>query len=183
MQKSLKHFLVVALIVSIFFSSGQTASAQGVSLPADMNKTFTPISIAAGGTSVLRVTIFNPNTFQLTNASWTDNMPANIKVVSVAGNTCGGSVTAAAGSSTISLSGGTVPAQSGSTPGSCIVSVNVTSTTPGNWINSIPAGALSSTGGGNNVSNTSPASATLNVTGAGVPSVSKSFSPTNIWGE
>jgi hypothetical protein len=57
-------------------------------------------------------------------------------------------VTAAAGSSTISLSGGTVPAQSGSTPGSCIVSVNVTSTTPGNWINSIPAGALSSTGGG-----------------------------------
>jgi len=42
-------------------------------------------------------------------------------------------------------------------------------------------GALSSTGGGTNISNTSPASATLNVTAAGVPSVSKSFNPTSIW--
>jgi len=181
MQKSIKLFLIAALIFSILVSSGQTAFAQGISLPAEINKTFSPISIVAGGTSLLRVTIFNPNPFQLTSASWTDNLPAGITIVGVTANTCGGTVTAAAGSTTISLSGGTVPAQSGSTPGSCTVSVNVTSTTAGTRINTIPVGALSSTGGGTSISNTSPASATLNVTAAGVPSVSKSFNPTSIW--
>jgi uncharacterized repeat protein (TIGR01451 family) len=52
--------------------------------------------------------------------------------------------------------------------------------TPGNLINTIPAGALSSTGGGVNISNTTPASATLNVTGNPAPTVSKSFSPGTI---
>src|SRR6266487_783359 len=181
MRKSLIPFLIVALIVSFFMTPGQTAYAQGVSLPAEINKTFTPISIAAGGTSLLRVTIFNPNPFQLTNASWTDNLPAGIRVVGLTANSCGGTATAVAGTTTISLSGGTVPAQSGSTPGSCTVSVNVTSTTPGNLINTIPIGALSSTGGGTTINNTSPASATLNVSAAGVPSVSKSFNPSTIW--
>ncbi len=181
MQKTIKPFLVVALIVSFLVSPAQNAYAQGISLPAEINKTFSPISIAAGATSLLRVTIFNPNAFQLTSASWTDNLPTGITVVGVTSNTCGGTVTAPAGSTSISLSGGTVPAQSGSTPGSCTVSVNVTSTTAGTRINTIPVGALSSTGGGTSISNTSPASATLNVTAAGVPSVSKSFNPTSIW--
>ena len=181
MQKSIKPFLVVALIISFLVSPGQNAYAQGISLPAEINKTFSPISIAAGATSLLRVTIFNPNSFVLTSAAWTDNLPAGITVVGVTANTCGGTVTAPAGSTTISLSGGTVPAQSGSTPGSCTVSVNVTATTPGARINTIPIGALSSTGGGTSISNTSPASATLNVTATGVPSVSKSFNPSTIW--
>ena len=181
MQKSIKPFLIAALIFTILVSPWQTASAQGISLPAEINKTFSPISIAAGASSLLRVTIFNPNPFQLTAASWTDSLPAGITVVGVTANTCGGTATAVAGSTSISLSGGTVPAQSGSTPGSCTVSVNVTSTTAGTRINSIPVGALNSTGGGNNISNTSPASATLNVTAAGAPSVSKNFNPSNIW--
>ena len=182
MNKSIIYLLVAVLIVSILAVPRQTVYAQ-ISLPAEINKTFAPRSIASGGTSVLRVTIFNPNGFPLTNASWTDNMPASIRVVSVASpNTCGGTVTAAAGSSTVSLSGGTVPAQVGTTPGSCSVLVNVTSTTIGNLINTIPINNLSSTGpGGINISNTSPASATLNVVGAGAASVVKSFSPSNIW--
>jgi len=48
-------------------------------------------------------------------------------------------------------------------------------------INTIPAGALSSTGGGVSITNTTPASATLNVTGSPAPTVSKSFSPSTIW--
>ena len=44
--------------------SGQTAYAQGISLPAEMNKSFSPISIVAGGVSQLNVTIYNPNAFQ-----------------------------------------------------------------------------------------------------------------------
>jgi hypothetical protein len=118
MHKSILSLLVAVLLVTILAVPNQTAYAQ-VSIPADINKTFTPISIDPGGTSRLRVTIFNPNSFQLTNAAWTDNMPSQITVVGIVSNSCGGNVTANAGSSTISLSGGTVPAQSGSTPGEC----------------------------------------------------------------
>jgi hypothetical protein len=134
MNKSITFLLVAVLIVSILAVPRQTVYAQ-ISLPAEINKTFAPRAIFSGGTSVLRVTTFNPNGFPLTNASWTDNMPAQIQVVSAGQNTCGGTVTAAAGSSTVSLSGGTVPAQVGTTPGSCSVLVNVTSTTLGNLIN------------------------------------------------
>jgi LPXTG-site transpeptidase (sortase) family protein len=186
MQKSVLPYLMGVLIVSMLFTPGETASAQVLTFPAEINKGFSPISIAAGGVSRLSVTIYNPNAFTLTNASWTDNLigiQPGLMIASPVGLTdsCGGSVTAAAGSTSLALSGGTVPAQVGTTPGSCTVSINVTSMTSGNLINTIPANALSSTGAGANVTNTTPASATLNVTGTLPPLVSKSFSPSTVW--
>src|SRR5215212_9161182 len=186
MKKLLVPFLVGALIISILVFPKQNVYAQVISFPAEINKSFTPISIAAGGISRLRVTIFNPNAFQLTNATWTDNLvgvqpglvianPVNLS------NTCGGSVTAVAGGTTLSLSGGVVPAQTGVVPGSCTVGIDVTSVTAGNLINTLPANALSASGGGTTISNTDPASATLNVGGALPPSVRKSFSSATIW--
>ena len=147
MQKSVLPYLMGVLIVSMLFTPGETASAQVLTFPAEINKGFSPISIAAGGTSRLNVTIFNPNAFQLTNASWTDNLigvQPGLRIANPVGLTdsCGGSVTAAAGSTSLSLIGGTVPAQVGTTPGSCTVSINVTSTTSGNLINTIPANVL-----------------------------------------
>jgi LPXTG-site transpeptidase (sortase) family protein len=188
MQKSVLPYLMGVLIVSILLTPGETAAAQVLSFPAEMNKSFSPISIASGGVSRLSVAIYNPNAFTLTNASWTDNLigiQPGLTIASPVGltNSCGGSVAAAAGSTNLSLSGGTVPAQVGSTPGSCTVSINVTSSTPGNLINTMPAGALSSSGGGVPITNTSPASATLNVAGTPTPSVSKSFSPGTIFAE
>jgi LPXTG-site transpeptidase (sortase) family protein len=185
MQKPIGPLLIVVLIISIFLTPSQVAYAQ-ISFPAEVNKSFSPISIASGGVSRLSVSIFNPNAFPLTNASWTDNLigvQPGLMIASPVGltNSCGGSVTAVAGSTTLSLSGGTVPAQIGSTPGSCTVSINVTSSTTGNLINTIPAGSLSSTGGGTNITNTTPASATLNVSGTLPPSVTKSFTPGTIW--
>ncbi|HUE99390.1 MAG TPA: hypothetical protein VMN99_09045, partial [Anaerolineales bacterium] len=186
MRKSIITFLVGALIVSILVSPKQNAYAQVLSFPAEINKSFTPISIPSGGISRLRVSIYNPNAFQLTNAIWTDNLvgvqpglvianPVNLS------NTCGGTVTAVAGGTTLSVSGGIVPAQSGVTPGSCTVAIDVTSNTPGNLINTLPADALTSTGGGNTITNTSPASATLNVGGVQLPTINKSFRPSTIW--
>src|SRR5688572_25325251 len=186
MRISIIPFLVGALIVSILASPKQNTYAQGLSFPAEINKSFTPISIPAGGISRLMVTIYNPNDFQLTNATWTDNLvgvqpglliasPVNLR------NTCGGSVTAVAGGTTLSLSGGIVPAQSGVTPGSCTVAIDVTSNTPGNLINTLPADALTSIGDGDIITNTSPASATLNVVGVPPPTVNKSFSSSTIW--
>ena len=186
MYRPIAVFLVVGVLIFSLVTPGQNVSAQVTTLPAQMNKSFSPITIASGGVSRLSVTIFNPNVFQLTNASWIDNLigiQPGLSIASPVGltNTCGGTVTAVAGSTTLSLSGGTVPAQSGVTPGSCTVSINVTSTTPGNIINTIPAGALTSTGGGTTISNTTPASATLHVDAIQTPSVTKSFSPSAIW--
>jgi uncharacterized repeat protein (TIGR01451 family) len=186
MKKSIAPFLVGALIVSILLNPGEAAAAQVIAFPAAMNKSFSPISVAAGGVSRLSVTIYNPNAFQLTNASWTDNLIRVQPGLAIASpmevtNSCGGSVTGAAGSTSLSLSGGTVPAQVGPTPGSCTVTINVTSAIAGNLINTIPANALTSTGENTNITNTSPASATLNVAGSPGPSISKSFSSATIW--
>jgi hypothetical protein len=186
MKKSITPFLVGVLIIFTFAAPMQDTHAQGTSLPAEMNQAFTPIFIPSGGVARLRVAIFNPNSFELTDASWMNNLVREQTGLVIADpvdviNTCGGSVTALPGSTTLSLSGGTVPAQVGTSPGSCSVSVNVTSTTVGNLINTIPAGALSSTGGGTTITNTSPASATLHVGGIVSPTISRSFSSATIW--
>ena len=148
--------LIAGMILLV--NPGFAVHAQVLSFPAEINKSFTPISIPSGGISRLEVTVYNPNTFPLSSASWTDNLvgvqpglsianPANIS------NSCGGSVTAVSGTTTLSLNGGTVPAQVGTTPGECTVGIDVTSTTIGNLINTIPANELSSTGGGVSITN------------------------------
>ncbi|MBE7536022.1 MAG: sortase [Anaerolineales bacterium] len=181
--------LIVIFIVGAFL---QPTPAYAASIPAEINKQFTPLQIPAGGVSVLRVTVFNPNTFPLTNASWTDDLdgvqpglfianPANVV------NTCGsvGDVTAVPGTTTLSLANGTVPAQVGATPGQCYVEINVSSVTPGNLINTILANNLSSQGndGGTPVSitNLTPASATITVIAVSPPALSKGFTPNTIY--
>ncbi len=188
MKKKIVLAVRLAFIAVMIISTGPglVVHAQGLSFPAEINKSFTPIAISSGGISRLSVTIYNPNSFPLTSASWTDNLvgvqpglsianPANVS------NTCGGSVAAASGSTTLALSGGIVPAQSGITPGQCTVEVDVTASTSGNLINTIPTNALDSTGGGVTITNTTPASATLTVIGVAPPSLSKSFSPNTMF--
>ncbi len=188
MFKSLRSlFLLFVLAGSLFIYPVETAYA--IAIPAEINKQFTPILIDAGGTSVLRVTVFNPNTFPLTNVSWTDNLVGVQPGLSIAppgllNSTCGNGVTAVPGTTTLSLSNGTVPAQALSTPGECYVEINVTSTTPGNLINTIPERNLNANGndGGTpvTITNTTPASATLTVLSLLPPTLSKGFSPNTI---
>ncbi|HEU0297380.1 MAG TPA: sortase [Anaerolineales bacterium] len=185
MNKSILALLISGGLIFSTTLAGQTVQAQGLSFPAEMNKSFIPLSIEPGGTARLTVTIYNPNAFPLIDASWIDNLSGVQPGILIASpvnvsNTCGGSVTAVPGGTTLSLSGGTVPAQTGVTPGWCTVLVDVTSTTPGNLINTIPAGALTSSGGGNTITNTTPASATLYVDIIQSPTLNKSFSPTTM---
>ena len=180
--------LIVIVIGGVFF---QPQSAQAASLPGEINKQFTPLQIDAGGVSVLRVTIFNPNSYQLTSAGWTDNLVSVLQpglyIATPPGvvNTCGGSVTAVSGATSLALNGGTVPPQVGIVPGECYVEVNVSSVTPGNLINTIPANNLTSQGndGGTivNITNTTPASATITVLAVTPPSLTKGFSPNTIF--
>lgn len=188
-------FLLTALLVSLVAGPAAPVRAQA-SLPAEINKQFTPLQIDAGGVSVLRISIFNPNTFPLTDVAFIDNMVGiqpGLYVANPAGvvNTCGGTVTAVPNTTTIELSGGGVPAQTGPTPGQCYIEVNVSSVTPGNLINTIPAhnppGAIGLTAqgivGGTpvEITNTSPASATITVIAVSPPSLSKTFSPNTIF--
>ena len=178
--------LLLLTLVSSLVSFPQTVQAQGLSFPAEINKEFTPINITSGGVSRLSITIFNPNLFQINNATWVDNLIGVQPGISIANpvnltNTCGGTVVAPAGGTTVSLSGGVVPPQVGNTPGSCTVAIDVTSTTPGNLINTIPAGGLTGTGGGGIITNTTPASATLRVDAVLPPEIDKSFNPNTIW--
>ena len=90
---------LVVLLTGILF---QNITVYAASLPAEINKQFTPLQISAGGVSVMRVTIFNPNSYPLTNASWTDDLvgvQAGLFIANPAGivNTCGGAVTGVAG--------------------------------------------------------------------------------------
>ncbi|MBC7878333.1 MAG: sortase [Anaerolineales bacterium] len=182
-------FSIVLLLVLL---SSSFTPVYAISIPAEINKQFTPIFIDAGGVSRLRVSIFNPNTFPLTNASWTDNLISQQPGLSIANpanittNNCGvgSNVSGIPGSTTLSLTNAIVPAQVGATPGECYVEVNVTSTTPDNLVNTIPANHLQATGndGGTvvNITNTRPASATLTVTEVLPPSLSKGFAPNTI---
>ena len=91
-------------------------------------------------TSLLTITLTNPNATPITGAAFTDTYPAGVvNTASASGaTTCaGGTVTAANNGTSVALSGGTIPAS-----GSCTVTVNATSSTPGTYANTIAIGAL-----------------------------------------
>lgn len=133
-------------------------------------KSFGVSSIASGGNTSLTVTIGNTNAGALFLTSlFTDTLPTGM-TIGTAGNTgtCTGvTATAGAGSFTIA-NGASIPA------GGCTVIVNVTSSTPGAAVNTIAAGDLQTTAG----NNVAAATATLNVYAP--PTVTKSFTPSNI---
>ena len=105
-----------------------------------------------------------------------DTLPSGVVIAAIpnAATTCGGTVTANAGTSTATLTDGSIMAN-----GSCTVAVDVTAPNGGSFINSLPAGALRTSNG----NNAAPAVATLTVnaqTGGGPPTLGKSFSPATI---
>jgi len=178
-------------------SSATPASA--LSFSAEINGSFTPDTIVAGANSRLDINLYNPNFFQLDNASFTDNLigvQAGLRLANPVNmsNSCGGVVIAEPGATKVILSGGTVPAQVGTTRGSCTISVYVTSSVGGSLRNSIPAyGALppydyggvglhaTARGGLDTITNSNSASPSLTVIGLQPPSVSKNFSPSTVW--
>ena len=132
--------------------TGNTASANlTVATPPTITKAFGAASIPLNGSTSLTFNITNPNTgIALTGIAFTDNLPAGLVIATpnALNSTCGGTATAVAGSSSVSLSGGTLAASA-----SCTVSVNVTGTTAGVKNNSVQV--TSTEGGTGNTSNAS----------------------------
>ncbi|HEX5702908.1 MAG TPA: Calx-beta domain-containing protein [Pyrinomonadaceae bacterium] len=124
--------------------------------PPTISKAFGTVSVPPNGSTTLSFTIGNPNSSTLTGIGFTDPLPAGLIVATpngLTGSCGGGTITAADGSSSISLSGATLTG--GAT---CTFTVNVEVNTLGAKNNT--TGNVSSTEGG--VGGT--ASATLNVT-------------------
>jgi CSLREA domain-containing protein len=147
-----------------------TATITVVAPPA-ISKAFGATSIPVSGTTSLAFTLSNPNPGQgLTGVSFIDTFPSGLLLAStpVSSNTCGGTLTAAAGTGSVTLSGGTIAAA-----GNCSISVNVTSATPGTYVNT--TGAVSSTEGG-----TGATSNTANLAVVAAPTISKAFGASNI---
>ena len=139
-----------------------------------VTKGFAPAQIAAGGTSTLTIGLANTSGSALNALSISDALPANVTVAPVpnASTTCtGGTVTASAGSSSVTLAGGSLALNA-----SCTVTVSVTGTLVGAYTNTIPAGAVSTA---QLFTNTAPAQAALTIAAGGVV-VAKSFAPATI---
>lgn len=154
-----------------------SCAAPPVNAPPVLGKSFSEPSITAGGNSTLTLTLSNPDSTAASITSvLTDTFPSGMSVSGKASTTCGGAVSAPIGHSVVTLTGGAIPAD-----GSCTITVAVTAPTAGNYINSVPSGALKTSNG----INVSPAVATLTVTPVSTPvmvapTLGKSFSPATI---
>ncbi len=143
--------------------------------PPVLGKSFNPDTINEGGVSTLTITLSNTD-FTAANltAPLIDVLPSGVLVEGNASTTCGGTLTATQGSSTVDLTGGSIPAN-----GSCTLMVDVTAPAGGSYYNSLPAGALQTSNG----NNAAPAVATLTVNAPmniAPPTLGKSFSPDTI---
>jgi hypothetical protein len=146
------------------------ATAGGASVsPPTIAKAFGAASIPLNGSTSLTFTLHNPNAASsLTGVGLTDSLPAGLVVSTpngLTGSCGGGTITAVAGSGSVSLSGATLAGSA-----SCTFSVNVTGTSAGTKNNT--TGAVTSVEGGTG----STASASVTVAAATLPpTIAKSF--------
>jgi len=167
-------------VSSVQYASGFSVSITALGSRIDLSKQFLPVTVALNGTSRLTIPILNNNAdaITLTGVSLTDNLPAGMVIAptpaaaftnDTGSSGCviasGGGITAAAGTSTLALTGATVPAGM-----KCLLGVDVKTTFAGNLINNIPAGALTSNEG---LKNPLLVSASITSTGTADPYVTK----------
>jgi uncharacterized repeat protein (TIGR01451 family) len=129
---------------------------------ATVSKTFTPPTIAAGGTSKLTLKVVNANVTPITAVELADVFPPGMLVADIPAvtNTCGGTVAAGAGADRVTLLGGTMIPSS-----ICTITVDVTALTAQAYANTIPPLALKTAEGRTNVR---AITAALNVTGTSI---------------
>jgi hypothetical protein len=149
-----------------------TVVAAAPALPPTLAKGFSPFSIVAGtGVSTLTITLSNPDPAPAEiQAALVDTLPTGVVIAATpnAGTTCEGSgvVGATPGGNTVTLQpSGRIPGASGTTAGTCTVTVDVTAAAAGSYLNTLPANALKTSHG----YNLAPASATLTVVTAPIP--------------
>jgi uncharacterized repeat protein (TIGR01451 family) len=129
--------------------------------PLTVSNGFNASTIFSGGTSNYSITINNPNVgLNQPNTSLTVPLPNNVTLSGTPTSNCGGSFTGT------TFTGGTIPvATNTTTPGKCVLTFPVTSTTTGSYPAILPAGTITTDRG---VTNPAPSgTATLNVQASG----------------
>ena len=154
---------------------GTISTAEDVTVVAvklTVTKVFSPDSIGTSDSTLLKISLVNPNAIAVTGAAFTDTYPASMfntatpgAVITGAG--CSGTVTAAANGGSLALTGGNVPAS-----GSCDITVSVTSASANTYINS--TGAVSTTNAGTSTAVNGTLVVLSHVT------VLKAFTPTSV---
>jgi hypothetical protein len=115
-------------------------------LPPTVAVTLSPTSVATDAPSMLTITLGNANSDDATATTFTNTLPSGLVVASTpnASTGCGGNLTANAGDGSIALDSATIPAS-----GLCMVSVDVSAAAAGAYVDTIDAGALDTSLGGN----------------------------------
>jgi uncharacterized repeat protein (TIGR01451 family) len=164
-----------------------------------IGKVFNPGSASEGTVSVLTITLSNNTTRDVTNAAFSDQLPTAGAVVGAAqlmiaspadaSTSCGGTLTAAPGTSLITLTGGKIPPRANNgtgAPGTCVVTVKVIGSA-GSYTNEIrDAGNLTglatyANGTSNHaITAPGPVGASASLTYQSALTAAKSFSPTTI---
>jgi uncharacterized repeat protein (TIGR01451 family) len=158
-------------------AAASSATLKVVAVPPTVTKAFLPATIAAGGTSTLMITLYNPNSVPIAlSSTFTDIFPTGVVTAATPNRstTCiSGTVGGTSGTLTLSA-GASIPPGTSANPGTCTLQVDVTAAATGVYTNTIAAGALQ-TGAGNNAS---AVSAVLTVPASTPPTVSKAFGTT-----
>lgn len=182
---------VVGTLVTSAGAIGDSGNCVAPPDPPTVTKSFNPTTATTPGTSLLTITITNPNKVPIyTTAAMTDTFPSGMVVHTTPGitGTCYSDGTAlgtrptsstltgvAGATSAVVASGALIPGGTTS-GGSCSFSIRVSATVANLYSNDIPAGALTTTAG----SNTVAASANFqvqNISLPNAPTISKSFNP------
>jgi uncharacterized repeat protein (TIGR01451 family)/fimbrial isopeptide formation D2 family protein len=156
-----------------------------------VSKAFSPASVNPGGTSVLTITLVNPNTTIATlNAPLIDTLPSGLVIVAPAPTTtCTGSGVLTNTTTSVTLpTGRIIPAGTVSTPGTCTITLTAQGNTSGSYLNTIPAGngvggTTPATNGGLSTDLGQGGAATDTLTVNNVlqtPTLTKTFNPTHI---
>lgn len=119
-------------------------------------KSFTPATVGPNTDSTMTIRVSSTFANSVSGLSLVDNYPTGIVNSPTPGvtNTCGGTVTADAGAGSLTLSGGTLPAN-----GSCTITVKVRGSGTGSFVNTVQIGGASTVLSFNDVA----ASATLTI--------------------
>ena len=154
----------------------QAASIHDISffIAPTVDKIFNPNVITSGGVSTVTITLGNNEVTNATlSADLVDTLPVGMTIASPAniGGSCPGTTNATVGGNTITYTSGSVIP-----PGTCTITVDITSATPGTFANTIDIGELQTNFG----LNTFAASDDLTVNVPIAPTVSKTFSPDTI---
>jgi len=136
--------------------------------PLQITKSFGPTTVVVNASSTLTFSANNPNGIGV-DASFTDSLPAGLVVASTPAvtNTCGGTVTAAAGAGSVSFSNASLPV------GVCAITVAVRAAADGVLNNSV---TINSTAAGTGPQSTSNAT----LTAINPPAIGKAFGATSV---